>query len=175
MHWALGHGLTILGVGSLVLLLGMAIPSQLSHAAELVLGGVIIFLGLHVWWDLRKKEAHFHYHAHDSMPTHAHWHSHQQARHHAHHHRPLMIGALHGLAGSSPLLAILPASQLSSPWLGMLYLGLFSLGVLLTMLAFGGFLGQAFWHLNQRGWMGATRFAVGALAVAVGTRMLLFA
>lgn len=36
----LGHGLTMLGVGSLVLLLGMAIPSRLSYVAEWVVGGV---------------------------------------------------------------------------------------------------------------------------------------
>jgi ABC-type nickel/cobalt efflux system permease component RcnA len=54
-----------------------------------------------------------------------------------------MIGVLHGTAGSAPLLALIPITQIASPWWGIAYLALFAIGVLLSMLLFGGLLSTA--------------------------------
>ena len=62
-----------------------------------------------------------------------------------------MIGLLHGTAGSAPLLALLPLAQIPSPWLGVAYLALFTLGVLLSMLLFGGVLSSAVRWLQRFG------------------------
>ena len=145
LRWSLGHGVTILLMGAAVLLLGMAIPATLSHYAEEAVGFVLIGIGVYVLWDLLRHNAHIHFHAHDEISQHAHWHRHSEtAASHRHAHGAVMIGMLHGTAGSAPLLALLPLSAQSHPWFGVAYLLLFGAGVLLSMLLFGGALGALF-------------------------------
>lgn len=162
VRWAIGHGLVLLLIGGAVLLLGMAIPETLSSLAELLVGIVLITIGAWVLWDLIKQRTHLHFHAHDHLPQHAHWHSHgkKQAhndaahRHelHRHEHSAVLVGLLHGTAGSAPFLALLPMSAMNhSPWHGMLYLFLFCGGVLLSMFIFGGLLGSTFHWLTRWG------------------------
>ena len=149
LRWAFGHGAVLLLVGSAVFLLGMAIPESLSNLAENMVGAVLIAIGLAIVIDLYRRRAHIHFHHHDGLPRHAHWHVHQpDTQHneaaHQHRHAAIMVGALHGMAGSAPLLLLLPLGQMSSPWYGMAYLILFSLGVIVAMLLFGGVLGVLF-------------------------------
>jgi nickel/cobalt exporter len=158
LRWALGHGTALILIGSAVLLFGMAIPSQLSHIAESLVGVVLIIIGGLVMWDLFKHKAHLHFHQHGNLPTHAHWHTHTHHTleshandNHMHKHGAVMVGILHGTAGSAPLLAIIPLTQLKSVWLGIGYLFLFGAGVLLAMFLFGGLLGKTFHWLNQWG------------------------
>lgn len=165
-RWAIGHGAALLAVGFVVFILGKAIPIDLSSVAEAGVGVVLILLGAWVLWGLYRKKAHLHFHQHDGLPEHAHWHSHgdthdnkshgnrmhekishdnnSKEKHkldnHAHNHSAVMIGILHGTAGSAPLLALIPLSKMASPWLGLAYLSLFAVGVLLSMLFFGGIL-----------------------------------
>jgi sulfite exporter TauE/SafE len=94
------------------------------------------------------------------MARHAHWHGHahdvsdasdvNDSGAHRHRHGALMVGMLHGTAGSAPLLALLPLSAQARPWFGVAYLLLFGFGVLLSMLLFGGALGALFRGLAQR-------------------------
>ena len=73
-------------------------------------------------------------HSHGDV-VHTHW---QEETHEQQSpHKPVFIGALHGLAGSAPALALIPAVASGQLQLAMLYLGLFSFGVMLSMLAFG--------------------------------------
>jgi len=154
LKWAIGHGLTLLLIGAMVVLLGMAIPEQLSGLAERVVGLVLIVIGVGVLIDIRREHIHLHFHRHASGPLHAHWHQHQAGSHDgdAHHHRhtPVLVGVLHGTAGSAPLLALLPITQQREPWLAMIYLLIFGLGVLLSMLLFGGVVELLFRHLKLR-------------------------
>jgi cytochrome c biogenesis protein CcdA len=180
-RWAVGHGLTLLLIGSAVLLLGMAIPERLSAAAEALIGAVLIAIGLWVLWDLRCSRAHLHFHDHDDLPPHAHWHGHNQhtTQHdddkHQHQHSAIFVGMLHGTAGSAPLLALIPLASLGhSPWLGMAYLILFSLGVLLSMFLFGGLLGSSFAWLSRRGnsVLRVTRGGVATSSMVFGIYLL---
>jgi ABC-type nickel/cobalt efflux system permease component RcnA len=89
------------------------------------------------------NRAHIHFHRHDQLPRHAHWHRHQESVDHQrdphhHQHAAVLVGLVHGTAGSAPLLGLLPLAKLGSPLLGLGYLAMFSLGVLLTMTVFGG-------------------------------------
>lgn len=179
-RWAIGHGLTLMLIGAAVLGLGMAIPERLSHLAEQLVGVVLIGIGLYVIQDLIRHRAHFHFHQHDGMPRHAHWHkhTHSQAPHreqaHRHHHGAVMVGMLHGTAGSAPLLALLPISAANSVWLGMAYLLMFGLGVLLAMLIFGGVLGSVFRWLNRWGaqTVAALRGGVALGSIGLGGYLL---
>lgn len=177
LRWALGHGLVLLGVGVLVFVLGVSIPRSLSHHAERLVGLMLIIIGAIVLLNLYRKSTHAHFHAHDGLPAHAHWHGHSRQelnRHkkaaHRHEHGPLLVGMLHGLAGSSPLLAIIPLSMLDSPLTGVLYLLLFSCGVLLAMLLFGGVLGMAMQVIQRSGHklFIAVRALTGLSAIILG-------
>lgn len=173
-RWAVGHGLTLLAIGTAVLGLGMAIPEGLSHLAEQLVGVVLIGIGLYVLQDLIRHRAHFHFHQHDGMPRHAHWHKHNHSRDvhqveaHRHHHGAVMVGMLHGTAGSAPLLALLPMSAADSAWLGIAYLLAFGIGVLLAMLAFGGMLGSLFRWISHWGTRAATALRGGVALGSIG-------
>ena len=175
-RWALGHAAALLLIGFAVLFLGMAIPQQLSSWAENLVGVVLVLIGAWVLWDLLRKQAHLHFHSHDNMPRHAHWHNHQagELEHHKHDHTPVMVGVLHGTAGSAPLLAILPITQISSPWLGIFYLLLFGFGVFIAMLVFGGALGGVFAVLQRWGnqFISLLRLLVSLLSIALGIHLI---
>ncbi len=149
--WATGHGLTLLAVGAFVYLLGIAIPDRLSTLAEWMVGGALIAIGLSALHQVVKRRAHLHTHAHRGLPTHAHLHAHDHdapADHsqdlHRHDHRAVLVGVVHGAAGSAPILALIPLSQLGSAWIALAYLSVFGIGVLVAMVAFGGALGGLF-------------------------------
>lgn len=155
LRWSLGHGVVLLLAGALLLGLGRALPPAVSVAAEQVVGFGMIALGAWVFLDLLRRGSHLHWHAHDGLPPHAHWHRHapsgphpSPARHH-HEHAATLVGALHGLAGSAPILALAPVAA-RSPALGLVYLGLFGLGVALSMALVGGLLGHLAGRLSQR-------------------------
>lgn len=171
LRWSLGHGAVLLSVGAAVLLLGMAIPDSLSALAERLVGAVLVLIGGYVLWDVLRSNSHLHFHVHDGLTRHAHWHRHaERAGTHRHGHSALLVGMLHGTAGSAPLLAVLPWSLQSRPWFGLVYLLLFGLGVLLSMLIFGGLLGCAFRGLRARGerLLRRVRVAVGLGSLGVG-------
>ena len=196
--WALGHGLSLLLFGTAVLLLGMTIPERFSALAEHLIALVLIGIGLWVLWDLYRRRVHLHFHSHDGLLQHGHLHAHPRngsdrgfdlrgthegrlydhRNHrrdpHAHDHGALLVGGLHGVAGTAPVLALIPIAKLGSVWLGIAYLLLFSLGVLLTMLLFGCLLGQIMARLRRFGavFIAGVRSAVALGAIGLGTHML---
>ncbi|WP_455210385.1 HoxN/HupN/NixA family nickel/cobalt transporter [Kaarinaea lacus] len=185
-RWASGHGAVILIIGFLVFILGQTIPVELSAYAEHAVGVVLISLGIWVIWDLRRKHAHLHFHQHDGLPHHAHWHQHNNHRlhdskqshssdTHKHQHSALMIGILHGTAGSAPLLALIPLTQIASPWLGIAYLAIFAIGVLLSMMLFGGVLSSTIKWLQRFGdkVIAVIRITVASGSVLFGLSLLL--
>jgi cytochrome c biogenesis protein CcdA len=155
LRWALGHGAAVLLAGIGLLLLGRSLPPAASLWAERGVGVAMIGLGLYVWLDLWRHRPHLHFHVHEGLEPHAHWHVHEPGAHHArrgshasahrHRHAPLMVGALHGLAGSAPLLAVIAASTRSAA-IGIGYLLCFAIGVALATAVVSGLLG----HLAER-------------------------
>jgi sulfite exporter TauE/SafE len=176
LRWALGHGGTLLGVGGAAFALGLAIPASFARAAELAVGLMMIGLGAWVLRDALRQRAHLHFHRHDGVPVHAHWHIHApHAAHaadaHRHGHGAVLVGALHGTAGSAPLLALLPAVAEGSAAVGLAYLVAFSAGVLVAMLAFGGLFGALLQRAVRSGRLWPFRLMRGGTAfgcVAVG-------
>ena len=155
--WALGHGISLLIIGGCVFLLGTTIPHRISQYAETMVGIVLIVIGLAIYRELIRKKAHLHVHHHDDLPPHAHWHTHEHSKKphhqdtHRHRHAAVMVGLIHGIAGSAPLLVLIPLAKMGTPWAGMLYLVMFSLAVLVTMLVFGGVLGSVYQWLSRYG------------------------
>ena len=170
-RWALGHGLTLLGIGGAVMLLGLGLPRELSQVAERLVGVILIGVGAWVLFDLARRRLRLGLHRHPGMPAHAHWHPEPGRVDHGH--GAVLVGIVHGIAGSAPLLAVLPVAATGRPGVGLAYLLVFGLGVLAMMLVCGGLLGQVWARLQGRGrWLTGLRAVVATGALAFGTHWL---
>jgi hypothetical protein len=154
--WGAGHTISLAVVGSLVLAMRIVIPERLAGFLELAVALTIIFLGVSATTKAfgKRGDFHLHEHTHDDVP-HVHLHFHEPGTQHAgpvksHSHairqvgfKPVLVGALHGLAGSAAL-TLLVLTQIRSMTLGMLYLGMFGLGSMAGMLLMSGIVGLPF-------------------------------
>jgi cytochrome c biogenesis protein CcdA len=171
LRWALGHGAILLLLGTLAWSIGARLPDGVSHYAEALVGLMLVGMGLWVLRDLRRRALRLDAHHHAGLPRHIHWRAGDGG--HADHGATL-VGALHGLAGSAPLLALIPLATQTSLLSGLLYLGLFSLGALLAMLLFGGLLGLVFTRLAHWGERGLVllRGLIAGGSLGVGLLLL---
>lgn len=137
--WGVGHTLTLLGAALGLLLFRWSLPASLALGFELAVGLLLVALGLETIWGFRRQQIHLHRHDHGSGP-HLHFHSHRAGPSHAHAHaapsaaRPLLVGFVHGLAGSAAV-TLLALSSGASPWQGFFLIALFGVGSILGMLA----------------------------------------
>ena len=142
LTWGLGHTLTLFVFAGAAILLGRAIPETVARPIETAVGVMLIGLGAHVLWRLWRDRVHFHHHGHGDGTVHFHAHSHagETAPHartaHAHEHgfrwRTLLVGLMHGMAGSAALL-VLTVTKASSPAAGLGYIALFGAGSMIGM------------------------------------------
>src|ERR1700760_729406 len=142
LTWGLGHTLTLFAFAGAAICLGHAIPEKLAAPLETAVGVMLVGLGAHLLWRLWRDGVHFHRHRHDDGTVHVHAHSHAgdsvpHARAaHAHEHgfrwRTLLVGLMHGMAGSAALL-VLTVTQASSATAGLGYIALFGIGSMIGM------------------------------------------
>ncbi|MDH3473492.1 MAG: hypothetical protein OEM59_07355 [Rhodospirillales bacterium] len=144
LAWGLGHSATLLVVAGAAILLDAAVGEELARVLELGVGIMLVLLGGHVIYCLLRDRIHVHLHRHRDGTMHVHAHSHRDetrrhdpARHeHAHPRawplRGLLVGLMHGMAGSAALL-ILAASAMPVPALGLAYVALFGFGSVIGM------------------------------------------
>ncbi len=151
--WGLGHTISLLIVGIFVLLLNFRVSEQAERMLEFGVGVMLVLLGLNV---LRKViqggTLHFHTHEHGER-VHAHPHLHEAGRADApdtHHGlsfspRALIIGMVHGLAGSAALM-LLVVPTIDSKMFGLLYVVVFGIGSIGGMMIMSFLVGLPF-HL----------------------------
>ena len=142
LTWGLGHTLTLFAFAGAAIWLGHAIPEHVVQPLETAVGVMLVGLGAHVLWRLWRDRVHFHRHGHGDGTVHIHAHSHageatpHASAAHAHGHgfrwRTLLVGLMHGMAGSAALL-VLAVSQAASPALALGYVALFGIGSMLGM------------------------------------------
>ncbi len=179
LTWGLGHTLTLFAFAGAALLLGYAIPEHVARPLETAVGIMLVGLGAHVLWRLWRDRVHFHRHGHDDGTVHIHAHSHAgetrpHARApHAHEHsfrwRTLLVGLMHGMAGSAALL-VLAVSQAASPALGLGYVALFGIGSMVGMAALSTVIAVPL-AVSARSLTWANRSlqaVVGAFTIAIG-------
>ncbi|MBL4749384.1 MAG: high frequency lysogenization protein HflD [Amylibacter sp.] len=142
--WGFGHTLVLLLVGGTALLLKKTLPVQFAVGLEMLVGVMLIGLGAHVLYRLRRDKVHFHRHSHQDGVQHIHIHSHQHdttphtPEKHRHAHpdrsalRTLMVGLMHGLAGSAAIILTTAATLNSTP-LGLVYIVVFGAGSIIGM------------------------------------------
>lgn len=169
--WGIGHTLTLVLFGGLVLALGKAIPQHMEQALEMAVGLMLVALGADVLRRLVRQRIHFHAHSHIMGVRHVHAHSHagegahrlSMHRHahaqgiplrwrpagsargvpspvgqHQHGHvegvplRALVVGMMHGMAGSAALI-LLSLGAVQSFAMGLVYILLFGAGSIIGM------------------------------------------
>jgi ABC-type nickel/cobalt efflux system permease component RcnA len=170
VRWGVGHSAGVIIVGLLSLWLRQFISvAWLSTWGERLVGVMLFGIGL---WALRaafKHNVHAHQHEHHGEPhlhihTHAHGHAPEQPTRHRHTHAAFGIGTLHGMAGSSHLLGVLPALALRTKLESVTYLVAFGVGTVAAMAVFSWGMGWITTRFGGRGVM-AYRSLMGTTAV----------
>jgi sulfite exporter TauE/SafE len=158
VRWGLGHSAAILGVGLVLILLRLQIPEVVVRGLEFGVGGMLLALGLWLLWTL------LHGRAHElvSHKGHTHTHSHRGAT--------TWVGVAHGLAGTAPLIALLPVALSRSPWSAGAYLILFGVGTVVAMGLYALVAGVVFGRAGTRfpGLAGGMRIATALGSAALG-------
>ena len=147
--WGFGHTLTLMTFAGAVMVLGYTIHDNLAGWLEFAVGVMLVGLGAHVIYRLIRDRVHFHVHRHGNAAPHFHAHSHaknprpERQPHtrtlHDHDHKPfpfraLLVGMMHGMAGSAALL-VLSATTAPTTLGGLVYVVLFGFGSMLGMTA----------------------------------------
>jgi high-affinity nickel permease len=160
--WGVGHTLTILTVGSAIILFNVVIPPRVGLTMELAVGVMLVLLGIlnltgvsrviteRLTPDLAGGHSHPHQHG-DYIHTHLHGHA---PGHHGHAEdatpqarldrrfgrlgayqalRPLVVGLVHGLAGSAAV-ALLVLATIHKPTWAVAYLLVFGVGTIAGMM-----------------------------------------
>lgn len=179
LTWGLGHTLTLFVFAGAAIVLGHAIPEHVARPLEAAVGLMLVGLGAHVLWRLWRDRVHFHRHGHGDGQEHIHLHSHanETAPHrrdaHAHHHgfrwRSLLVGLMHGMAGSAALL-VLTISQVANPIYAIFYILLFGVGSMLGMAALSSVIAVPL-AVSARSLTWANRVlqgAVGVITIGIG-------
>lgn len=183
MAWGLGHTVTLFVVGSAVLILDTMLPETTAQILELAVGVMLVLLGLDVIRRIVQERIHVHAHRHDDR-RHVHAHAHERARPHdaaahAHRHprvvpvRALLVGLVHGMAGSAALV-LLALGTIQSVWLGMVYILLFGLGSIagMAILSLAIALPLRFTAQRLGRLYGALTAAIGLFTVGIGAEIV---
>jgi len=156
IFWGIGHTLTIFVVGTIIILFDVVIPARIGLSMELSVGLMLIVLGImNIASFMRSARAispqdseiiHRHPHSHGEY-VHSHAHGHSPDTHpHSHPQtpltwldrlfgriglyqqlRPLVVGIVHGLAGSAAV-ALLILTTIRNPHWAIAYLLVFGVG-----------------------------------------------
>jgi hypothetical protein len=141
--WGVGHAAALLGTGVVLSALAADLPAALADAFELAVAAMLIVLGARALTralrsaDLGPPRLHAHAgvaHRHAGPPAHLHFARRTLAL------RPLVVGVVHGLAGSGALTALVLA-RLPSTHMRFAYMALFSAGSIVGMCVLSGLAG----------------------------------
>lgn len=175
--WGVGHTISLFVVGALVVLLKYQISKATEGMLEGIVGIMLVLLGLNA---IRKifnaDQIHAHDHEHDGH-KHVHVHLHKKDESGSSHHRfaprAVLVGMVHGLAGSAGLmLLVLPT--ISSPAVALLYIAIFGLGSIAGMMLMSLFLGLPLYFTAGRFSLinRAIRFAAGGFSLVWGSLLI---
>ena len=149
-RWAVGHAITVLSLGSLIILLGLKFNPEFERYAELAVGVSLITLGVWRLGLLIRDRRHSHPHLHEKE-SHRHPHSHEPPRPHVHLFAPTLVGMVHGASGTAEVFVLLPITLMASRVTAYLYIGLFSIGCAVTMSTYGYLAGRFYRRASEKG------------------------
>jgi hypothetical protein len=173
--WGLGHASGVVVVALLAIALRDLLPpiDAISAWSERLVGVALIGIGL---WALRRSmRIQPRPHRHGDV---AHDHLHVQAgptwvRRLGHAHASFCLGILHGVAGSSHFLGVLPALALPTRGAAVSYIVAFGVGTVIAMTAFAAVIGSVGGHRHGASLYKGMLRAAAMLAIGVGAFWLL--
>lgn len=182
--WGLGHTTSLFVAGLVVLLLAVNISDTISNRLEFGVGIMLLFLGVTTFtgWSIGKffkglrhrksssSSSHAHIHHHQGNVVHSHRHVHDDE--HGHGHKSLIIGMIHGMAGSGALLVIVLSTINSIP-LGLAYIAIFGAGSIGGMVGISTLMGIPFVKLSDSAKISmALRYAAAITTLAIGAGLI---
>ena len=170
--WGLGHASGVVVVAALAILLRDLLPSidRISAWSERLVGVALIAVGI---WALRRSaRVGPSPHVHGAIPPD---HLHVQAgpawlRRRGHTHAAFCLGVLHGIAGSSHFVGVLPALALPTRAASLTYIAAFGIGTVAAMTTFAaaaGYVGGVL-HAHSTAYRALTATAPVA-AIGIGS------
>jgi hypothetical protein len=181
LMWGLGHTATLFAAGLIVMLLAISIPEKVGGRLEFGVGLMLIFLGATALtgFDLGKfvrgvigrGQKHAHQHIHNDLGI-AHSHEHDHNREHRHGHKSLLVGMVHGMAGSGALMLVV-LSTISSVPLGLVYIAIFGGGSIASMAAMSALIGLPFARArNYRRTSLMLRYVAASITLIIGVGLV---
>jgi ABC-type nickel/cobalt efflux system permease component RcnA len=185
--WGLGHTTSLFVAGLVVLLLAVNISDTISNRLEFGVGIMLLYLGVTTFtgWSIGKffkglrhrksssssPSSHDHIHHHQGNVVHSHRHVHDDDEH-GHGHKSLIIGMIHGMAGSGALLVIVLSTINSIP-LGLAYIAIFGAGSIGGMVGISTLMGIPFVKLSDSAKISmALRYAAAITTLAIGAGLI---
>jgi len=186
MSWGIGHLVGMLLIGILFFFFKELIPIEwISTNSERLVGIMLILIGLwglgRMFYSRHKQHSHVHTHdINDNSFVHKHGHEHHTHKTHSHQHEngknqtyvvALGIGIIHGLAGVSHFIGLLPTLAFASSFDSIMYLFGFGIGTIAAMVLFSvllGFIAQKSNRINKKLVFNSINGIVGISAIFVG-------
>ncbi len=179
MLWGLGHTAMLLAAGMVVLLLAINIPEKMTGIMEFGVGVMLVFLGLTGLTGfnsarllramVRRNVKHAHVHIHkETGLVHSHEHDHHD---HIHGHKSLVVGMVHGLAGSGALMLAI-ATTINSVPLALAYIVIFGAGSMAGMAGMSTLIGIPVAKSSSIRLNLALKYAAAIVAFAIGAGLI---
>ncbi len=182
--WGLGHTITLLTICGVLLLLGESISARTEAFLELAVGAMIILLGGNLLYKVWRKRPHFHIHHHRDGASHIHVHTHVgengahnvSSHEHRHHNlglgRALLVGMMHGAAGSAGLLVLAAAAD--SITQAAAYVVAFGTGSIIGMATLSFVVSFPLRQLERcANWVNTAAFvSIGCAAIIIGGNLI---
>jgi hypothetical protein len=151
--WGIGHSITLLAVGGAIVAFRLVIPPRVGLGLEFCVALMLILLGFS---NLRGTGSPTADHSHDIPATFSGL-------------RPLLVGTVHGLAGSAAVALLVLATIRETSW-ALVYLGIFGIGTIAGMMLVTALLAAPAMYASARVVRLQTgiRFAAGALSLIFG-------
>jgi high-affinity nickel-transport protein len=146
--WGIGHTVSLVAMCVAVVGFGAILPPAADRAFTLAVAAILVLLGVRTLWQTA---------------------SHDHGRAVRGPMQALIVGAIHGLAGSSALTAMVFAA-LPGAAARLLYITLFGLGSIVGMALASGSAGLWLRRIQSPWLMTALRIAIGTMSIAFGVK-----
>ena len=178
ISWGLGHSSGVIILAFLAIFVKDIAPlSKFSNFAEFLVGISLLVVGIFAIRNSLHLNIHSHAHQHNGV-AHHHLHFHNDDKKNKHSHALTGLGLLHGLAGGSHFLAVLPALALPLPN-ALAYLISYLSGSLASMILFTCLISVTTLNAGQKfirsliAFAGGLSFSMGLFWVQKSTALFL--
>lgn len=152
VFWGIGHSLTLFIVGFILMAMRSEMTEKWAMSLEFLVGVMIVVLGVNTIISLRSMRANAGADAGAKESQHF----------HGSYRKSLLIGFIHGLAGSGAMV-VLTMSTVNSISEGLIYIAVFGVGTVIGMLCFTTFISIPFILSSSR--FKLNRVLIGATGI----------